>query len=100
MEASVKKPTPKTPLLAHLALLDWYRDVIERQEKGVIICVLMLRVPGEFTSARVHCDILKTRIQYLKAKPGCFRSMHCLPRKRLPRESSDEANVFHKGSLP
>ena len=91
LENLMKTPTPMTNLLGHQALTTWYREVITLEEQGVPICVLMLRIPGEFTSMRTPCDIREKRTEYLQAKPRCFHGVHCLPRLRDIRAKREKA---------
>ncbi|MEK9174180.1 MAG: hypothetical protein AAB845_02845 [Patescibacteria group bacterium] len=90
-------PTPQTNLVGHRALLAWYQEILDLQAKGVIICVLMLKVPGEHGD--VLCDITETRALYLERKPRCYHSQNCLPRKRHSCEATEEARLYYKRSL-
>jgi len=90
-------PTPQTNLVGHHALLAWYQEILDLEAKGVTICVLMLRVPGQHQD--VLCDIPETRALYLERKPRCYHSQHCLPRKRYHCEATEEAQVYYKRSL-
>ena len=90
----MKTPLPQTNLLGHLALTEWYREVERLEQQGVRICLLMTRIPGEYTSRRVHCDIPRTREQFVKRHEPCYHLIHCLPRKTFPREATLEANAL------
>jgi len=88
----MKIPTPNTNLLGHRALIAWYQEIITLQNQGIPICVLMLRIPGEYSSARTPCDIPKTREKFLIRREPCFHQTTCLTRRAFPREATLEVN--------
>jgi hypothetical protein len=94
METMMKILTPTTNLLGHQALTAWYQEIMAMQDQGIPICILMLRIPGEFSSIRAHCDIPKTREKFLARREPCFHHDICLTRRAFPREATLEANAL------
>lgn len=86
---------PITNLLAHQSLIEWYRSIEKMEESGIVICVLMLKVPGVFSQKVLACDIPRTRDQFLLRREPCFHNDHCLPRKTFSRDATLEANGFN-----
>jgi hypothetical protein len=87
----MKISTPITNLAAHQALVSWYQEIMKTQKAGTPICVLMLRIPGEYTSPRTPCDIQEKRTVYLVTRRRCFHGKHCLPRLREMRLKKEKA---------
>ena len=92
----MEKDVYKTNLVSHQALLKWYEEITALQAREVILCMLMLRVPGEWKLPITACDIPKTRHGYLESYPTCFCGTLCLPRIEHAEESGHELAAYYR----
>lgn len=84
------KNIPITNLVAHQKLLEWYLEADKLGQK--ILCPILYRIPGDWSSRTLHCDIPLSRGLYLKEKgvSRCCTKTTCIPRQRLRSEASNE----------